>query len=252
MSQDLFRQAAKERRTLFNAWLMLNNPFLVELAGATGWDCITIDQQHGMGGNEALVSCLTAAKARGLPSIVRVASNDPGLVGRALDAGAQAIMCPLINNVEEAESFVRSVKYPPRGLRSWGPYRARLEHEGDYFTTANAFTIACPQIETRGALDQLDAILSLEGVDMVCFGPNDLSVALTGRLDIWAPEVQEAMTEVLSKAREKGVIALIFANDVAFAKPRIEEGWDIVAVGTDMGWFEGAAAATRAEVDSVS
>jgi 4-hydroxy-2-oxoheptanedioate aldolase len=252
MSRDLFRQAAKERRTLFNAWLMLNNPFLVELAGATGWDCITIDQQHGMGGNEALVSCLTAAKAYGMPSIVRVAHNDPGLVGRALDAGAQAIMCPLINTLEEAEGFVRSVKYPPRGLRSWGPYRARLEHEGDYFTTANTFTIACPQIETKGALDQLDDILSLDGVDMVCFGPNDLSVALTGRLDIWAREVQEAMTEVLSKAREKSVMTLIFANDVAFAKPRIEEGWDIVAVGTDMGWFEGAAAATRAAVASRS
>lgn len=252
MSRDLFRQAAKERRTLFNAWLMLNSPFVVELVGAAGWDCITIDQQHGMGGNEALVSCLTAAKASGLPAIVRVANNDPGLVGRALDAGAQGIMCPLINDVEEAERFVRSVKYPPRGLRSWGPYRARLGHEGDYFTTANAATIACPQIETKGALDQLDAILSLDGVDMVCFGPNDLSVALTGRLDIWAKEVQEAMTLVLKKAREKSVMTLIFANDVAFAKPRIEEGWDIVAVGTDMGWFEGAATATRAEVDSTS
>lgn len=252
MAEDLFRQAARERRTLFNAWLMLNNPFLIELIGEAGWDCVTIDQQHGMGGNDALVACLTAARACGLPAIVRVANNDPGLVGRALDAGAQGVMCPLINNVDEAEAFMRAVKYPPRGLRSWGPYRARLGHEGDYFTTANAFTIACPQIETRGALDQLDAILSLDGVDMVCFGPNDLSVALTGRLDIWAKEVQEAMTLVLRKAREKSVMTLIFANDVAFAKPRLAEGWDVVAVSTDAGWFSAAASATRAEVASRS
>jgi len=252
MSQDLFRQAAKERRPLFNAWLMLNAPLAVELAGKAGWDCITIDHQHGFGGNETLVGCLIAAKAAGLPAIVRVANNDPGLVGRALDAGAQGVMCPLINTVEEAEEFVRAVKYPPLGLRSWGPYRARLDHEGDYFAQANGFTIACPQIETSGALDQLDEILSLEGVDMVCLGPNDLSVALTGRLDIWAKEVQEAMTLVLRKAREKSVMTLIFANDVAFAKPRIEEGWDVIAVGTDMGWFEGAAAATRAAVESPS
>jgi 4-hydroxy-2-oxoheptanedioate aldolase len=252
MPGDRFREAQKARRTLFNAWLTLNNPFLIELIGEAGWDCITIDQQHGLGGNEALVACLTAARACGLPAIVRVANNDPGLVGRALDAGAQGIMCPLINNVDEAEAFVRAVKYPPRGLRSWGPYRARLGHEDDHFTTANAFTIACPQIETKGALDQLDDILGLDGVDMVCFGPNDLSVALTGRLDIWAKEVQEAMTLVLRKARETSVMTLIFANDVAFAKPRVAEGWDVVAVGTDAGWFSGAAAATLAAAESKS
>ncbi len=177
-----------------------------------------------------------------MPAIVRVAENDPGLIGRALDAGAQGIMCPLINTVEDADAFVKAVKFPPRGLRSWGPYRARLGHEGDYFTTANDWTIACPQIETKGALDQLDDILSLEGVDMVCLGPNDLSVGLTGRLDINASEVKDAIKLVLRKCREKKVIALVFANDVAFARPRIEEGWDVVAVGTDAGWFANAAA----------
>jgi 4-hydroxy-2-oxoheptanedioate aldolase len=139
------------------------------------------------------------------------------------------------------------VKYPPRGLRSWGPYRVRLDYEGDYFTTANDWTIACPQIETKGALDQLDDILALDGVDMVCFGPNDLSVALTGRLDIHAPEVKEAMKLVLSKCREMSVMGLIFANDVDYAKPLVAAGWNIVAPGTDAGWFGKAAAAMRRE-----
>jgi 4-hydroxy-2-oxoheptanedioate aldolase len=253
MREDSFRKAAKERRTLFNAWLTLNNPFLIELIGEAGWDCITIDQQHGLGGNEALLGCLTAARACGLPAIVRVAENSPGLIGRALDAGAQGIMCPLIGNVDDAEAFVQAVKFPPRGNRSWGPYRARLDHPGsDYFKVANGWTIACPQIETRGALDQLDDILALDGVDMVCFGPNDLSVALTGRLDIWAPEVKDAMTLVLSKCREMSVMALIFANDVDYAKPRVKEGWDVVAVGTDAGWFSKAAAAAKEAATSNS
>lgn len=245
MGEDRFRHAAKEGRTLLTGWLTCNSPFLVELIGEAGFDCITIDQQHGMGGNEVLLSCLTAARASGLPAIVRVAENDPGLIGRALDAGAQAIMCPMIETVEDAEAFVKAVKYPPRGLRSWGPYRARLDYEGDYFTTANDFTIACPQIETRGALDRLDDILGMEGVDMVCLGPNDLSVALTGRLDIWASEVKDAMTLVLKKCRERSVMTLIFANDIEFAKPRLEEGWTIVAIGTDAGWFAKAAAEVR-------
>ena len=248
MREDRIRKAVKDGRTLFNAWLTLNNPFLIELVGEAGWDCLTIDQQHGLGGNEALVGCLTAARACGLPAIVRVAENRPGLIGRALDAGAQGIMCPLIGSVEDAEAFVQAVKYPPRGNRSWGPYRAWLDHPGaDYFKGANGWTIACPQIETRGALDQLEEILALDGVDMVCFGPNDLSVALTGRLDIHAPEVKGAMKLVLSKCREMSVMGLIFANDSEYAKPLVAAGWDVVAPGTDAGWFGKAAAATRRE-----
>jgi 4-hydroxy-2-oxoheptanedioate aldolase len=248
MREDRFRKAAKERRTLINAWLTLNNPFLIELIGEAAFDCITIDQQHGLGGNEALLSCLTAARAAGLPAIVRVAKNDFGLIGRALDAGAQGIMCPMIETVEDAETFVKAVKYPPRGLRSWGPHRARLDHERDYFTTANDWTIACPQIETRGALDQLEEILALEGVDMVCFGPNDLSVALTGRLDVHAPEMKDAMKLVLSKCREMSVMGLIFANDSEYANRLVAAGWDVVAPGTDAGWFGKAAAATLREL----
>jgi 4-hydroxy-2-oxoheptanedioate aldolase len=161
-------------------------------------------------------------------------------------------MCPLIENVDQAESFVQAVKYPPRGRRSWGPYRAKIGVSGDYFKIANSFTIACPQIETKGALSDLDSILGLKGVDMVCFGPNDLSVALTGKLDIWAKEVQEAMAEVLAKSREHGVMTLIFCNDADFAKPRLKEGWDAVAIGTDAGWLAAGAATTLAEVESTS
>lgn len=247
MERDRFRQAAREGRTLLNAWLTLNSPFLIEMIGEAGFDCITIDQQHGLGGNETLLQCLTAARSAGVPSIVRVAENDFGLIGRALDAGAQAIMCPMIDTIEDAEAFVQAVKFPPRGKRSWGPYRARLDFEGDYFTTANDFTIACPQIETKGALDALDEILAMDGVDMVCFGPNDLSVALTGRLDIHAPEIKEALKLVLRKCREQQVISLVFANDVAYAKPLVKAGWNVVAVGTDAGWFSKAAADMKRE-----
>ena len=90
----------------------------------------------------------------------------------------------------------------------------------------------------------------MDGVDMVCFGPNDLSVALTGRLDIHAPEVKEAMTLVLRKCRELSVMGLIFANDVDYAKPLVAAGWNVVAVGTDAGWFSKAAAEMKREAVS--
>jgi 4-hydroxy-2-oxoheptanedioate aldolase len=237
LKDDGFRRAPRDGQTLLCAWLTLNSSLVVELVGEAGWDCILIDQQHGLGGHDAMVNCLTAAKAAGMPVLVRVADNNPGLIGRALDAGAQGVVCPLIKSAQEAEQFVRAVKYPPRGDRSWGPYRAQLTTSGDYVPQANAWTIACPQIETRGALDELDDILSIEGVDMICFGPNDLSAALTGGFDNQANEVKEAMTLVLRKCREKSVMAFVFANDVTYAKPLINSGWDMVAVGTDASWF---------------
>src|SRR6187200_1451739 len=87
--EDRFRQAAREGKTLFCAWLTINSPLLLNPIGEAGWDCILIDQQHGLGGHDAMVGCLTAAKAAGLSALVRVADNDVGLIGRALDAGAQ-------------------------------------------------------------------------------------------------------------------------------------------------------------------
>ena len=241
MATDLFRKAGSERRTLFGAWLMVNSPLLVEVIGEAGWDAILIDQQHGLGGHEDMVRCLTASRAAGIAALVRVANNEPGLIGRVLDAGAQGIVCPLINSAEDAERLVCAVKYPPRGTRSWGPYRAQLGASGDYVGGANAWTIACPQIETRGALDELDDILALEGVDMVCFGPNDLSAALLGRFDIEAPEIKEAMDLVLRKCRENKVMAFVFANTPKYARPLVDAGWDMVAAGTDLGWFSTAA-----------
>jgi len=241
-SQDQFRQAAREGRTLFCAWLTVNSPLLIGPIGEANWDCILIDQQHGLGGHDLMVDCLTAARAAGMSTLVRVADNDPGLIGRALDAGAQGIVCPLIKSAADTERFVRAVKYPPRGTRSWGPYRAQFSLSGDYVPQANEWTVACPQIETRGALDELDDILSIAGVDMVCFGPNDLSAALTGRFDIQAAEVKDAMSLVLRKCREKSVMAFVFANDVDYARPLIESGWNMVAIGTDATWFAAAAA----------
>jgi 4-hydroxy-2-oxoheptanedioate aldolase len=240
LPEDGLRRAAVEGRTTFCAWLVINSPSLIDLIAAAGWDAILIDQQHGLGGHDAMVSCLTAAKAAGIPALVRVSHNEAGLIGRALDAGAQGVVCPMINSVEDAEQFVRAVKYPPRGIRSWGPYRAQF-NISNYVPRANSWTIACPQIETMGALNELEEILSIEGVDMVCFGTNDLSAALTGRFDIHVHEVKDAMSYVLQKCRDKSIMTFIFANDAQYARPLIQRAWDVIAVGTDASWFMAAA-----------
>lgn len=235
MAEDAFRSAHARGRQLFMAWVTLGLPYVVEQMAEAGYDAVLIDQQHGIGGHAEMVNCLTAARAAGLPAVVRPASNDPGLIGQALDAGAQGVVCPLIESANDAEVAVRAAKYPPRGLRSWGPYRGKYMLQGDHFAKANDWTIASVQIETRGAMDNLDAIMSIEGLDMVLVGPNDLAAALTGKRDIRAVEVVEAIEKVLGKAREHSVLAAIFANDAEYARPLVKAGWDIVTIGTDMG-----------------
>lgn len=242
MLEDRFRLAAREGRTLYTAWMTANLPGFIEPIGVAGWDAVLIDQQHGLGGDDVMMDCLVAAMCANLPTLVRITCNNDGLVGRALDAGAQGVVCPMIDSAEEAERFVRAVKYPPLGSRSWGPYRAQINARQEYVPKANGWTIACPQIETRGALDQLDDILGIEGLDMVCLGPNDLSASLTGSFDIHAKEVAEAMNLVLRKCRETSVLSFAFANDIDFAKTLIHAGWNVVAIGTDASWFSAAAA----------
>ena len=248
MGVDVFRTAAREGRLLFNAWTVLGSPYAIEIFGAAGWDVLTLDQQHGLGGYDTLVNCLTAARAAGLPALVRVAASEADLIGRALDGGAQGVICPMIYSAEDAESAVRAVKYPPRGTRSWGPYRAQFMSDGDYVTQANDWTVACIQIETASALDQLDDILAIEGLDMVLAGPNDLSMTLLGHADIRAREVTDALDLICRKAREANVMTAVFANDVDYARPLAKAGWGVLTVGTDGGMLEDAARSVLAEL----
>jgi len=223
------------------SWHVLSSPLAIEMAAAAGWDAALIDQQHGIGDNQSLLDGLIAARAGGVPAVVRVGWNDKQLVSRALDAGASAIVCPMINSGAEAESFVKAAKYPPRGARSWGPYRAAMVTSGDYLTSANTETLAIAQIETRQAIENLDAILDTDGLDAALVGPNDLAISLTGERDIASAAVRDGMAAVLAGARHRGKLAWVFANDKAFAAERAVEDWDIITVATDARWLSAAA-----------
>jgi 4-hydroxy-2-oxoheptanedioate aldolase len=249
-ANDPLRTKLALGKPLFNAWLSLGSAFAVEVVAESGCDVVTIDQQHGIGGNMEMLAALTAARGANVPGFVRVACNDSGLIGRALDAGAQGVICPMVNSPEDAKRLVDAVKYPPLGSRSWGPYRARLGL-GDYFSEANRWTVACGQIETKAALDNLDAILSTPGLDMICAGPNDLAITLSGgqHADIRAPEVTAALDHLLAKCEEHGVAAMIFANDADYAKPLIAQGWEIVAIANDVRWIAAAAAEAKKIID---
>ncbi len=234
-----FRASLAAHKPLYSAWLGLGSPLAVEIAADAGWQAVMIDQQHGAGGNAELAACLTAAKAAGVPAMVRVAELDFGLIGRALDAGAQGIMAPMIGTPEEAAGLVRAVKYPPLGGRSLGPYRAKFMIEGDYFAAANGWTVACAQIETAEAVENIEAICATEGLDMICLGPNDLAISLSHGKDrnIRSPAVLDAIEHVRAAAAARRVVTGIFANDRDFAGQMAAAGWQVISIGTDGGWL---------------
>jgi 4-hydroxy-2-oxoheptanedioate aldolase len=237
-------------KPLFNAWLSLGSALAVELAAEAGADLVTIDRQHGLGGDNEMVAALTAAGAARIPALVRVVANDFGLIGRALDAGAHGVICPMVNSAEDAWRLVEAVKFPPLGVRSVGPFRARLALP-DYLGAANDWTIACAQIETKAGLDNLDKILATPGLDMICAGPNDLALTLSGGADsdIRSPAAMAALDHILAKCREYSVIATVYANDPDYAKAMIAQGWQMVAVGSDARWLVEGARAARALFD---
>ena len=241
MADDIIRAAARDGRQLLNAWAGLGSSHAIELFGHAGWDVITLDQQHGTIGQNVMVACLTAAQAVGLPALVRIAENNMALIGAALDGGAQGVICPMVNTGGDAEHLIECVKYPPRGKRSWGPYRAKPLIEGDYFAQANDWTIACAQIETRQALENIDDILGIDGLDMVLAGPNDLAITLTGAPNIRAPEVIDALELIVKKAKEADVMTAVFANDQDYALAQREAGWTLLTVGTDTSLLAAAA-----------
>ncbi len=249
MIHDPIRQALDAGKTLSNVWIMLGSSLVLEIAAHAGWDTVTIDLQHGHGGFNEMVAMITAADAANTPALVRIPHNEPGYIHRALDAGAQGVIAPMINTKEDALAFASACKYPPVGARSWGPVRAALITEGDYTFQANDWTFCCAQIETQRALDNIDDIMSVDGIDCVLVGPNDLCLSLTKgeKLDISAPVVLDALDLILAKAREHNVYAWCFANDAEYARMVAKKGYQIISAGADAGFIAvGAESALKA------
>ncbi len=236
MVKNLFRENRADGRPIFMSWHSLGSPLAIEIANKAGWKASLIDQQHGLFDLKDVISSIMVTKAFGTALMVRVPKLSPSYIGQALDAGAQAILCPMINTVEEALNLVDSVKYPPIGSRSYGPYRAKTIYEGDYFQEANDWTLACAQIETVEAVKNIQDIASTPGLDMIFVGPNDLAISLSHgkEKDIYNQELLSTLDTICSCAKAANKLCGIFANDVDYAKVLCSKGWDIIGVSTDM------------------
>jgi len=235
MRENRLRTLWKNDQAAINGWLAIPNSFSAETMAHQGWDTLTIDLQHGVIDYQAMVTMLQAISTTPTVPIVRVPWLEPGIIMKSLDAGAYGLICPMVNTREDAQKFVAWTSYAPRGTRSFGPIRALLYGGADYPQHANDTIVRFAMIETAQALDNLDAIMSVEGLDAIYIGPSDLSLALGCRpvFDDVDPPVAQAIDHILERATAHGLKAGVHNGIAEGALARIAKGFRFVTIGSD-------------------
>ncbi len=232
MKPNPVRDKLKNGESVTCFWATMGLPFLAEaVAHWNFFDCILLDAQHGYWTNATLLNSFQVIDRSSAVPLVRVVNNDPGLIGRALDAGAMGVMVPMVNSPEEAEAAVAAMRYPPEGRRSAGGSRLTLYAE-DYFQKANSAILTMVMIETKEAVERAEEILSVPGVDLGFVGPGDLAISLG-----CAPQrgpVHEAALERVAAAGEKvgtpvGILCMTEQEGIR----RIQQGYRFIPYVTD-------------------
>ncbi len=235
MRANRIREIWQAGDAVVNGWLAIPSILSAETMAHQGWDSLCVDTQHGIVDYQAAVGMFAAVSTTEVVPLTRVNWNEPGIIMKMLDAGAYGIICPMISTAEDAEKLVGACRYPPRGYRSFGPIRALLYAGADYPVHANDTVIVFAMIETAEALDNLDEILSVDGLDAVYVGPADLSLGLgcTPKLDQTEKPVVEAIDLIVRKCREHGVVAGLHNSTPEYALKMIEIGYQFVTIQSD-------------------
>ncbi len=250
MRENRLRAVLASGETAVSAWLSTSSPYLAEVLSHCGYDAVTVDLQHGMFGLGQAVSLLQAVSAGPAMPMARCPSHDPATIGKLLDAGAYAIICPAVDTAAQAAAFVSACRYPPAGTRSFGPSRGLLYGGRDYAEHADSTILTWAMIESAQALENLPAILATPGLDGVFVGPNDLALSL-GELpgQPQAPAaVSAALGRVAAATRAAGRWAGVFCADAQTARQMADLGYQFVTAGTDVGVMRQAAAERIATV----
>ena len=244
------REAVSEGRATLGGWCSLPSSLSAELMGRSGFDWICIDTQHGLIGSHEMVAMLQALGAAGIPGLVRVPGHEPADMMRALDAGADGVIVPLVNSPSDALAAVRACKYPPLGERSWGPMRAALLRPGYGTGEANARVLCIVQIETVAAVEALEEILDVPGIDGLYVGPADLGISYGFAPQMVAAKMQHlsVIETVLDAGRSRGLLCGIHSEDAASAAFWVERGFRLVTVASDAGLLRRMAAHELAAV----
>ncbi|MCC7427308.1 MAG: 2,4-dihydroxyhept-2-ene-1,7-dioic acid aldolase [Alphaproteobacteria bacterium] len=242
MSSIRVRQIWQQGGAVVNGWLAIPSPFAAELMGRAGFDSLVIDMQHGVQDYASLVPILQALDACPVTAMVRVPWNEPGIIGKCLDAGAKGIICPMVNSAAEAEALVQSCRYPPRGSRSFGPIRAGMGRP-TYWKEANDEVIVMPMIETAQAVANIEAICAVPGIDAFYVGPADLALSLgcPPKGDADDPKVLAAFDTVLAAAKRAGIQVGLHNATPEGALRQIARGFTFATIANDASFLSARA-----------
>jgi len=236
MITNLFKQALQAQRPQIGLWLGLCSSYSAELLAGAGFDWLLIDAEHAPNTVQTVLGQLQAIAPYPSCPVVRPPWNDSVMIKRLLDIGAQTLLIPMIQNAEQASEAVRATRYPPRGIRGVGSALARASRwsrETDYLQQADEQMCVLVQIETQDAVQNLDAILQVEGVDGVFIGPADLSADMGFAGNPQHPQVQRTIDDAIARIRAAGKAAGILTAQQNLAQHYLASGALFVAVGVD-------------------
>ncbi|MEZ5667872.1 MAG: aldolase/citrate lyase family protein [Alphaproteobacteria bacterium] len=245
MRPNPIRQIWASGGAVVNGWLAVPSPYSAEVMAHAGWDSLCVDLQHGNNDYQAAATLFQAISSTKTVPICRVPWNEPGIVGKMLDAGAYGVIAPMVNTRAEAEAFVSATRYPPRGQRSFGPIRGLLYGGPDYAEHANDTVVAIAQVETRESIENLDAICAVPDLDGLYIGPADLALSYGKKpiFDNEDPEMLDLFWRVRDACRKAGKAACIHCGSAAYARRMADEGFQLMTILSDARLMANAAAA---------
>jgi 4-hydroxy-2-oxoheptanedioate aldolase len=253
---DLKARLANKAEPFLFSWMTMPSAQLAGQLARLPIEGVCLDMQHGMIGFPDAVPMIAAISNAGRPAIARILWNEPGLIGQVLDAGAAAVIVPMVNSKAQAEAMVKSAKYPPLGGRSWGGYTSFQTYglsAPEYLKQANSITLVFAMIETQAALDVVDEIAAVPGLDGLFVGPSDLSIALSKGvgIDKTAKHTLEAMKRIAAAAQKNNLVAGAFAGTADIIKTYSAIGYTFMAGAVDVDLLQAGASSLMKAVKGV-
>ncbi|PDT09757.1 aldolase/citrate lyase family protein [Rhizobium sp. M1] len=252
MIKNRLKEIWAQGRPSINGWLSIGNAFTAEIMAAQGYDSVSIDIQHGALDYGSVLPMFQAMRASGVVPMARVPWLEPGIIMKVLDAGAYGVICPMVNTAAQAAEFVSYLRYPPHGQRSFGPTRVSFAAGPNYAAEANGEVLAFAMVETKQAMENLDAIAATPRLDGIYVGPADLTFSLTdGRLapafDREEPEMIDALQRIVAVCKKNKIRAALHCGTPEYAARAIQWGFDMTTVSGDARLLAAAAAASVAK-----
>lgn len=235
--ENPFKTALKNGETVFGCWVALADAFAAELMGTAGFDWLVIDGEHAPNDLRSILAQLQALEASESHAVVRVPIGDTRILKQVLDAGAQTVLIPMVDHVDQARQLVRDVTYPPHGDRGVGyalSRASRFNEIADYGTTADDQICLLVQVESVKGIASLDDILTLDGIDGVFIGPADLAADMGHMGNAGHPDVQEVIMDALARIKAAGKAPGILSVHDPMTEAALAAGAQFVAVGADI------------------